>query len=104
MGPALHKSTPIVLVLIIAAKLGDVSGNDCIDPEDMADLCGSGGISPVAVGEVLLMQDLVDRVPLDDAVGAFSKHLIDQNVGDALADIDVGPKDSLEAGHNSRVA
>ena len=83
--------------LIVAAELGDAADDDGVDAEDACDFGGAGGVGAVAVGEVLLGEDLVELLALDHRIGAVVDQLVDQNVGDALADILVGAEECGDA-------
>src|SRR5215467_13253839 len=51
--------------LIVAAKLGDAAHDDGIHSQNPADLCRGGGVRSVAVGEVLLCQNLIQGAALN---------------------------------------
>jgi len=52
----------------------------------------------------LLVHDFVDGGALEDAVGSVGEKLVDEHVGDALADVLIGAEDGLDAGHDGAVA
>src|SRR5450759_5053142 len=76
--------------LIVTAELGDAADDDGIDTENAGDLGGAGGVGAVAVGEILLRQDLVELFAFDDGEDAIVHQLVDEDVGNALADILIG--------------
>src|ERR1039457_5921856 len=76
--------------LIVTAELGDAADDDGIHAEDAGDLGGAGGVGAVAVGEVLLRQDLVELFAFDYGVDAVVHQLVHQDVGNAFADILIG--------------
>ena len=77
-------------LLGLIAELGDAADDDGVHAEQLAELGGAGGIGAIGVGEVLLGHDLVEGLALDDRVGAVLDQVGDEQVGDALADVDVG--------------
>ena len=82
--------------LVVTAELGDAADDDGIHTQNAGDLGGAGGVGAIAVGEILFRQDLVELFAFDDGVGAIVDQLIDQDVGNAFADILIGPE---ERGH-----
>ena len=78
--------------LIVAAELGDAADDDGVDAEDAGDLGGAVGVGAVAVGEVLFGEDLVELLAFDHGVDAVVHQLVYQDVGDALADVLIGPE------------
>jgi len=76
-------------VLGFIAKLGDTADDDGVDAEQLANFGGAVGIGAVGVGEVLLGHDFVQRLAFDDGVGAVFDEVVDEQVGDALAHVDV---------------
>ena len=83
--------------LVIAAELGDAADDDGVDAQNARDLGGGVRVGAVAVGEVLLGQHLVEFLALDDGVGAVVDQLVHQDVGDAFADVLVGPEERGDA-------
>jgi hypothetical protein len=91
-------------VLVVVAEGGDVADYDVVDAEQAADLGGRGRVGAVTVGEVLLLDDLVERRTLDEAELAAIQELADEQVGDAFADVLVGSEDRGDAGLDGSVA
>ena len=79
-------------VLRVVAELGDAADDDRVDAEQPADLRGGVRVGAVAVREVLLGENLVERLALDDRVGAVFDEIGHEQVCDALPHIDSEPK------------
>src|ERR1035437_2534425 len=89
--------------LIVTAELGDAADDDGIDTENAGDLGGAGGVGAVAVGEILLRQDLVELFAFDDGEDAIVHQLVDDYVGNAFADILIGPEHHGDSDMHGRV-
>src|ERR1035437_6468225 len=89
--------------LIVTAELGDAADDDGIDTENAGDLGGAGGVGAVAVGEILLRQDLVELFAFDDGEDAIVHQLVDEDVGNALADILIGSEHRGDSALHGRV-
>src|ERR1039458_4391701 len=76
--------------LVVTSELGDAADDDGIDTQNAGDLGGRVGVGAVAVGEILLGQNLVELLAFDHGVYAIVHQLIHQDVGNALADILIG--------------
>src|SRR6202034_3655202 len=76
-------------VLRLISELSDAADDHRVHTENFSDLRGGGRIGTVAIGEILLGHDLVQRVALDYGIGAVLHQILHQQVGDALADVDV---------------
>ncbi len=81
------------LVAVVATELGDAADDDGVDAEDLADLGGGGGVGAVAIGEILLGEDFVQRLALDDRKRAVGDQTVHQQIGDAFADVLVAAKE-----------
>ena len=90
-------------VLGVVTELRDAADDDRVDAEQLADLGGRRGVGAIAVRKILLRHDFVEGRPLDDRVTAVLHQIVDQQIADALADIDVRPKDCRDAAINRRV-
>ena len=94
--------------LLLGPELGDRADQQVLHAERLADL-GHGGrarIGAIAVREVLLGQDRVEALALDDAEAAVFDQAVDDQIGDALADVPVAfppvlnrPVIEVEDGH-----
>src|SRR5262249_16435686 len=69
----------------VAPELGNGADDDGIDAQNFADLGCRRRISAIAIGEILLGQDLFDCLALDHAVLAVFYQLLHEEVGDSLA-------------------
>ena len=90
-------------VLRIVAELRDAADDDRVDAEQLPEFGGGRGVGAVAVGKILLRHDLVKGGPLDDRVTAVLHEIVDQKIGDALANIHVRSKDRRNAAIDRRV-
>src|SRR5690242_14666378 len=81
-------------VLVVVAELRHAADNDGVNAQQAADLGGRVRIGAIAVGEVLFGEDLVHRLALDDGVRAVLHQVAHEQIGDALADIDIGAENS----------
>ncbi len=91
-------------VFVVVAEGGDVPDDDVIHAEQTADLGGSSRVGTITVGEVLLLQDLVERRTVDEAELTAVQKLGDEQVGDSFADVLVRTEDSGDAGLDRSVA
>src|SRR5437868_6244655 len=80
-------------VLVVAAELGDGSGDDRVDSQDSPDLGSRGGISAIAVGEILLGENFIERIPLNHRVLAVLHQFLHEQVGNTFAYVHVGSED-----------
>src|ERR1039457_3739840 len=84
--------------LIVAAELGDAADDDGIHTQNAGDLGGARRVGAVAVGEILLLDDLVELFALDDGVNAVVDQFVHNEVGNTLADILIGTEERSHAG------
>src|ERR1019366_5220482 len=76
-------------VLGVVTELRHAADDDSVYPEQFAQLRRGVGVGAIAVGEILLGQDLVHGFALDDRVGAILHQVFHGQVRDASADIDI---------------
>jgi len=91
------------LLLRVIAELGDAADDDGIHPKQLAELGCRVGVRTIAIGEILLGQNLVHGLPLDDGIGAVLHQVFDQQIGDTFADIHVLPEDRGHAAVDGRI-
>src|SRR5579862_7975668 len=82
-------STTEAGLLGFVAELGDAAYQDGVDAEQLAELRSAGRISAVRIREILFRHDFVECLAFDHRVGAVLYQSRHQQIGNALADIDV---------------
>ena len=80
-------------VLGFVAELRDAANNDGVHSEELPDLGGRGCVGAIAIGEILLGENLVQCFALNDGIGAVLDEIGDQQVGDPLADVHIGAEE-----------
>src|SRR5882762_7219119 len=77
----------------VIAELRDAAYNDGVHAQQFADFGGGVRVGAITVGEILLRQYLVHGLALEYRVAAVLDQVLDEQIRDSLADVDVLPED-----------
>src|SRR3981081_991355 len=80
-------------ILGVVAELRDAAHDDGVRAQQFADFGGGGRVGAITVREILLRHDLVHGLALEHGGAAVLDQILDEQVGDSLADVDVLSED-----------